>query len=88
MYNTNCPDDQNMDAWAKCEVVERVANNLLVIEAFWMYVKSKWLSKIEMWVVSNRNLPYAWQDTNAAIENYHANLKATLGQSKGRFHGR
>jgi hypothetical protein len=34
--------DQEMDALAKSKV-EWVANNLLVIEAFWMYVKSKWL---------------------------------------------
>jgi hypothetical protein len=48
--------------WAKCEVLERVTNNLLAIEAFWMYVKSKWLSKTEMWVVSNQNLPYVRQE--------------------------
>jgi hypothetical protein len=41
-----------------------------------------------MWVVGNRNLPYAWHDNNVAIGNYHANLKAILCSSKGRFHGR
>ena len=41
-----------------------------------------------MWVVGHRNLPYAGQDTNAAIESYHSNLKATLRASKGRAHGR
>jgi len=60
MYNTNCLDDQDMDAWVKCEV-ERVANNLLATKAFWMYVKSEWLSKIEMWMVGNQNLLYAIQ---------------------------
>ena len=44
--------------------------------------------KTHMWVVGNRNLPYAKQDTNAAIESYHSNLKATLRASKGRAHGR
>jgi hypothetical protein len=44
MYNTNCPDDQDVDAWVKCEV-ERVVNNLLIVEAFWMYVKFKWYQK-------------------------------------------
>ena len=41
-----------------------------------------------MWVVGHRNLPYAGHDTNAAIESYHSNLKATLRASKGRAHGR
>jgi hypothetical protein len=74
-----------MDVWAKSEV-EQVANNLLVVEAFWMYVRSKWLPKTTMWVVGNCNLPYARQDTT--IENYHVNLKGTLRSSKGRFNGR
>jgi hypothetical protein len=33
MYNTNCPDNQDMDAWAKCEV-ERMAKILLAVETF------------------------------------------------------
>ncbi len=53
-----------------------------------MYVRSKWLLKTTMRVVGNFNLAYARQDTNVAIENYHANLKATLCSSKGRFHKR
>ncbi len=28
-----------------------MANNLQAIKTFWMYVKSKWLLKTEMWVV-------------------------------------
>jgi hypothetical protein len=76
-----------MDAWAKSEV-EQMANNLPPTEAFWMYVRLEQLPKIVMWVVGNRNLPYVGQDTNVAIENYHANLKATLRSSKGRFHRR
>ena len=31
-----------------------------------------------MWVVGYRNLPYAGQDTNAAIEGYHGFLKSVL----------
>jgi len=53
-----------------------------------MYVRSKWLLKIVMWVVGNFNLPNARQDPNAAIENNHANLKTTLHSSKGKFHKR
>jgi hypothetical protein len=40
MYNIEYPYDQEMDVWAKCEL-ERMANNLRVVEAFWLYVKSK-----------------------------------------------
>jgi len=76
-----------MDAWAKSEV-KHVANNLLVVKAFWMYVRSEWFPNITMWVVGNCNLPFARQDTNATIENYHANLKATLQSTKGKFHDR
>jgi hypothetical protein len=77
MYNTYCLNDKEMDAWAKFEV-ERMANNLPFAKAFWMYVRSKWHPKTIIWVVGNHNLPYARQNTNVAIENYHANLKATL----------
>ncbi len=85
MYNIECLDDRKMDVWAKSKV-ERVANNLLVVKAFWMYVRLEWLLKTTMRVVGNCNLPYAGQDTNEAIENYHANLKVTLQSSKGMFH--
>jgi hypothetical protein len=43
--------------------VEKLANKLIATKAFWRYVKSKWLAKIKMWVVGNRNLPYAKLDT-------------------------
>jgi hypothetical protein len=52
MHNTNCLEDQDIDAWAKSEV-ERVANKLTATEAFWKYVKSKWLAKTKRWVVGN-----------------------------------
>ncbi len=74
MYKEQCPTDQEMDAQAKFEM-EWVANNLLAIEAFQMYVKSKWMPKATTLVVGNHNLPYVGQNTNLTIENYHANLK-------------
>jgi hypothetical protein len=58
MHNTNCSEDQYIDAWAKSEV-ERMANKLIVVEAFWRYVKLEWLAKTKMWVVGNQNIPYA-----------------------------
>jgi hypothetical protein len=39
--------------------VEKMANKLTAVEAFWRYVKSEWLAKTEMWVVGYWNLPYA-----------------------------
>jgi hypothetical protein len=41
-----------------------------------------------MWVMGNQNLPYVSQDTNFAIESYHANLKATLKAAKSQLFGR
>jgi hypothetical protein len=76
MYNTNCPNDQKLDSWVKVELA-RVANDMPIVDSFWSYIKFEWLQKIEMWVVGNRNLPYVRHDTNAAIKNDHANLKAT-----------
>ena len=55
---------------------------------FWQYVEEQWLFKAHMWVVSYRGLPYAGQDTNAAIEGYHTSLKATLKAGKCRMLGR
>jgi hypothetical protein len=38
-----------------------------------------------MWVMDNQNLSYVGQDTNAAIESYHGNLKATLKVAKSQL---
>jgi len=59
-----------------------------IVSNFWAYFDKQWGDKTHMWVVGHRNMPYAGQDTNAAIESYHSNLKATLRASKGRAHGR
>ncbi len=83
----DCPNDERINEWAKVELA-KVANEIPIVDSFWSYINSKWLQKINMWVVGNYNLPYVGQDTNATIENYYANLKATLHSSKGRFHGR
>jgi len=87
MYNTNCPNDQELDPWAKVKLA-RAINEMPTANSFWSYIKLEWLQKTQMWLVGNCNLPYAGQDTNATNENYHANMKATLHSSKGRFHGR
>jgi hypothetical protein len=56
--------------------------------AFWSYVDSTWMKKLDMWVTGNRNIPHAGQDTNAAIESSHSNLKAVLRASRERLVGR
>ena len=57
-------------------------------KAFFAYFETHWIPKIEMWVKAFRNMPHANQDTNAAVESYHANLKAILRWSRQKFDGR
>ncbi len=47
MYNTDFPNDQELDSWAKAELV-RVANEMPIVDSFWNYIKFEWLQKIEM----------------------------------------
>jgi hypothetical protein len=51
MYLIYCPNDQELDAWAKIELA-RVANQMPTTNSFWSYIKSKWLQKTQMWVVA------------------------------------
>ncbi|KAL9176917.1 hypothetical protein ABFS82_01G025500 [Erythranthe guttata] len=46
--------------------------------AFIEYFRSKWLSKIELWVNCVRTLPVAPQETIASIESYHLRLKSKV----------
>ena len=47
-----------------------------------------WRAKTPMWCVGARRIPHAGQNTNAAIESYHCNLKSVLNSAKERFVGR
>ena len=87
MYDTKCPQGDEMGPWAKRQLTA-LMESFPIVSNFWSYFQSQWGDKTHMWVVGHRNLPYAGQDTNAAIESYHSNLKATLRASKGRAHGR
>jgi hypothetical protein len=58
------------------------------VQTFWLYVILEWVPKCKMWVMGNHNLPYTDQDTNVAIESYHANLKMILKTTKSRLFGR
>ena len=87
MYDTNCPEGDEMGPWA-IRQLNALMDSFPIVSNFWSYFNKQWGDKTHMWVVGHRNLPYAGQDTNAAIESYHSNLKATLRASKGRAHGR
>ncbi len=66
MHHIDCLKVQEMDLWAKSEL-EWMANNLPIVEAFWLYVKYEWLPNTRMWVVGYRNLPYVGQDKKVQI---------------------
>ena len=87
MYDTKCPHGDDMGPWA-IRQLNALMDSFPIVNNFWAYFQKQWADKTHMWVVGHRNLPYAGQDTNAAIESYHSNLKATLRASKGRAHGR
>ena len=77
MYNTKCPHGDEMRPWAFWKL-NTLMDSYLAVSNFWAYFNKQWVDKTHVWVVGHRNLPYAGQDTNAAIESYHSNLKATL----------
>lgn len=93
MYLTEVPEDQARGgemcifSWAR-RCYERLKTSVPTADAFWSYVDKEWLPKIRMWVTGFRNIPHAGQDTNAAIESYHGNMKAVLRASRGRLVGR
>ena len=49
------------------------------------YIKDVCRPKTSMWCVGARWIPHVGQNTNAAIESYHSNLKNTLHSAKERF---
>jgi hypothetical protein len=87
MHDIVQPDGKTPLDFAK-EELQKLMEMILDVQTYWSYVISKWVPKCEMWVMGNQNLPYASHDTNAAIESYHANLKAILRVTKSRLCGR
>ena len=57
-------------------------------DAYWKYFDREWMPKTHMWVVGDRKIPHAGQDTTAAIESFHSNMKTVLRQSKKKLIGR
>jgi hypothetical protein len=55
---------------------------------FFVYFEKQWMPKMCMWVIGFRNVPHAGQDTNAAVESYHANMKSIMSEARQKFQGR
>jgi hypothetical protein len=67
----------DISTWAKREL-NTLMDLFCEANPFWVYIKAQWLSKTRIWVVGHLNLSYVGQDTNASIEIFHSDLKATL----------
>lgn len=77
----------NLIEWAQYVYGEAKAR-LPAADAYWKYFDKEWLPKIKMWVVGDRRIPHAGQDTTAAIESFHSNMKSVLRQSRKKLLGR
>ena len=66
-------DDDPVD-WA-LQQLDKITNTRPRSAAFMRYMNDTWRSKASMWCVGARRIPHAGQNTNAAIESYHSNLK-------------
>jgi hypothetical protein len=87
MYDRSGPGGDATTAWAT-QKLEELQCSFPAAKEFWDYVKEQWLPKVHMWVVGYRNLPYAGQDTNAAVESYHSYMKSVLKAERTRMVGR
>lgn len=87
MYDRTSPSGPGSQTWAATRIDDLSRKYPMEVE-FWEYMKVQWLKKVHMWVVGYRNLPYAGQDTNAAIEGYHGFLKSVLKSERTRMVGR
>lgn len=87
MYGKGFVHGNDPVEWANSEL-DKIRLRRPSAERFMKYIDKHWRKKIGMWCISNRNIPHAGQNTNAAIESYHANLKRILYLEKQRFMGR
>ena len=87
MYDKTSPGDSKSATWAS-EKLQELSKKYPKHKDFWDYMIKQWQDKAHMWVVGYRNLPYAGQDTNAAIEGYHGFLKSILKSERSRMVGR
>ena len=87
MYGKGCSVDDDPVDWALHQL-DRISNSRPLSTAFMKYMDENWRAKTPMWCVGARRIPHAGQNTNAAIESYHCNLKSVLNSAKERFVGR
>ena len=87
MYGSGCHVDEDPIRWA-LRRLDTIMNTGPHAVAFMRYMNETWRSKTAMWCAAARRIPHAGQNTNAAIESYHSNLKSILNSSKERFVGR
>jgi hypothetical protein len=87
MYDTSGPTGDGAVPWA-IQMLNNLEIKFPMYPQFWEYMRTQWLNKVHMWVVGYRNLCYAGQDTNAAIESYHGYLKSVLKSERTRLAGR
>ena len=86
MYDREGPRGADAKPWAMLKILNLMKKYPLATD-FWHYVEEQWLFWMHMWIVGYKELHYAGQDTNAAIEGYHSTLKATLKSGKCRMLG-
>ena len=87
MYGKGCPIDYDPVLWAHDQLRDIQCKHPKAA-TFMKYMNENWMDKISMWCTGSRNIPHAGQNTNAAIESYHSNLKSILKSAKERFNGR
>jgi hypothetical protein len=87
MYSSDGRKGQNAVEYAK-QGYEDLKLQFPQAVGFFEYFTKQWMGKVDMWVTGFRNIPHAGQNTNAAVESYHANMKAMLATERWRFHGR
>ena len=87
MYGNGCGVDDDPIHWA-LKQLDIITNTRPRSAAFMRYMNDNWRTKAPMWCVGARRIPHAGQNTNAAIESYHSNLKSILTSTKERFVGR
>ena len=87
MYSSDLIQGEGAVIRAK-QKINGIRHTFPAAEGFVSYFEETWSGKTAMWVTGNRNFPHCGQDTNAAIESYHANLKSILSQTRQKLSGR
>lgn len=87
MYGKGMSHDDSPIEWAHQQLDNLVATRPTAT-VFMKYIIDHWRGKAHMWCTRYRSIPHAGQNTNAAIESYHGNLKSILHSAKEKFNGR